>query len=104
MHKHDLPVWVQGDWMIGEYRNCDMPLGVTRLFSGRLRRTDLAWPHFQRVSPTEICGPRWAPPTVDKPKRIGLRSIDTSESCRSAFMEGFSGRKAIGQGGSCLAL
>ena len=35
MHKHDLPVWVQGDWMIGEYRNCDMPLGVTRLFCGR---------------------------------------------------------------------
>ncbi len=23
-HNHDTPVWIQGDWMIGEYRNCDL--------------------------------------------------------------------------------
>lgn len=23
-HKHDTPVWIQGNWMVGEYRNCQM--------------------------------------------------------------------------------
>lgn len=23
-HEHDTPVWIQGDWMVGEYRNCQM--------------------------------------------------------------------------------
>ena len=35
MHSHNTPVWVQGDWVVGEYRNCDMPLGNTRLFCGK---------------------------------------------------------------------
>jgi hypothetical protein len=35
MHNYDLPVWVPGEWMVGEYRNCDMPLGVSRLFCSR---------------------------------------------------------------------
>jgi hypothetical protein len=35
MHNHKTPVWVQGDWMVGEYRDCDMPHGVARLFCGK---------------------------------------------------------------------
>ena len=35
MHSQNTPVWVQGDWMVGEFRNCDMPLGTTRLFCGK---------------------------------------------------------------------
>lgn len=35
MHNRSTPVWVQGDWRVGEYRNCDMPLGTTRLFCGK---------------------------------------------------------------------
>lgn len=35
MHNRNMPVWVQGDWMVGEYRDCDMPLGVARLFCGK---------------------------------------------------------------------
>jgi hypothetical protein len=23
-HQHDTPIWIQGDWMVGEYRNCQM--------------------------------------------------------------------------------
>lgn len=23
-HDHDTPVWIQGDWMVGEYRHCQM--------------------------------------------------------------------------------
>lgn len=23
-HNHDTPVWIQGDWLVGEYRECDM--------------------------------------------------------------------------------
>lgn len=23
-HNHDTPVWIQGDWMVGEYRDCGM--------------------------------------------------------------------------------
>ena len=49
-HDHDTPVWISGNWMVGEYRNCGMltttpPLGVTmsqqtraelpRLFCGK---------------------------------------------------------------------
>lgn len=34
-HNQNTPVWVQGDWTVGEYRNCDMPLGSTRLFCGK---------------------------------------------------------------------
>ena len=24
VHNHDTPVWVQGDWLVGEYRDCKM--------------------------------------------------------------------------------
>lgn len=24
LHSHDTPVWIAGDWMVGEYRNCQM--------------------------------------------------------------------------------
>ena len=49
-HSHDTPVWIEGDWMVGEYRECEMmtktpPPGVTlspevraelpRLFCGK---------------------------------------------------------------------
>ena len=34
-HDHDTPVWIQGDWLVGEYRECDMPARTTRLFCGR---------------------------------------------------------------------
>lgn len=33
-HDHDTPVWIQGDWLVGEYRKCDMPVRTTRLFCG----------------------------------------------------------------------
>jgi hypothetical protein len=23
-HSHDTPVWIQGDWLVGEYRECNM--------------------------------------------------------------------------------
>lgn len=23
-HNHDTPIWIQGDWMVGEYRTCQM--------------------------------------------------------------------------------
>jgi hypothetical protein len=23
-HNHDTPVWIQGDWLVGEYRDCQM--------------------------------------------------------------------------------
>ncbi len=23
-HDHDTPVWIQGDWLVGEYRDCEM--------------------------------------------------------------------------------
>jgi len=23
-HSHDTPVWIQGDWLVGEYRDCQM--------------------------------------------------------------------------------
>lgn len=26
-HSHDTPVWIQGDWMNGEYRDCEMLTG-----------------------------------------------------------------------------
>jgi hypothetical protein len=32
MHRHNTPVWIQGNWMVGEYRYCDMPVGAARLF------------------------------------------------------------------------
>lgn len=34
-HNHDTPVWIAGDWMVGEYRLCDMPVKTTRLFCGK---------------------------------------------------------------------
>lgn len=34
-HYHKTPVWVQGNWMVGESRDCDMPRGVTRLFCSK---------------------------------------------------------------------
>jgi len=34
-HSHDTPVWIQSDWLVGEYRECDMPARTTRLFCGR---------------------------------------------------------------------
>ena len=33
-HDHDTPVWIQGNWLVGEYRKCDMPARTTRLFCG----------------------------------------------------------------------
>jgi hypothetical protein len=24
VHNHDTPVWIEGDWMVGEYRECEM--------------------------------------------------------------------------------
>jgi hypothetical protein len=34
-HSHDTPAWIQGDWLVGEYRLCDMPARTERLFCGR---------------------------------------------------------------------
>jgi hypothetical protein len=34
IHRHNTPVWIQGDWMVGQYRNCDMPVEAVRLFCG----------------------------------------------------------------------
>jgi len=33
-HSHDTPVWIQGDWSVGEYRNCQMLVSASRLFCG----------------------------------------------------------------------
>ena len=32
-HNHDTPVWIQGDWLVGEYRECDMQT-TTTVFEG----------------------------------------------------------------------
>jgi hypothetical protein len=32
-HSHDTPVWIQGDWLVGEYRECDMQT-TTPAFEG----------------------------------------------------------------------
>jgi hypothetical protein len=53
MHNHNTPVWVQGDWMIGEYRDCDMPLGVARLFCGKSRANGSGLAAFPEVVSNE---------------------------------------------------
>src|ERR1035437_5466914 len=51
-HSHDTPVWVAGDWIVGEYRDCGMrttttPVGVTML---QTERAEL---------PRLFCGKNW---------------------------------------------
>jgi len=36
-HSHDTPVWIAGDWMVGEYRDCDMR---TKTVPGRNKELD----------------------------------------------------------------
>lgn len=51
-HSHDTPVWIAGDWMVGEYRDCGMltttpPAGIVL---SQTARTEL---------PRLFCGKNW---------------------------------------------
>lgn len=80
-HDHDTPVWMQGDWMVGEYRDCGMltatpPAGVTltpearaalpRLFCGKnwngvgIVEFQLAMPNFDAATDAIWKGGDWS--------------------------------------------
>lgn len=46
---HDTPVWIHGDWMVGEYRNCEM---LTTPQGAKLK------PEVQAELPRLFCGDR----------------------------------------------
>jgi hypothetical protein len=58
-HDHDTPVWIQGDWLVGEYRDCGMltttpPAGVVL---SQTARAEL---------PRLFCGKNWEGEGVDE--------------------------------------
>ncbi len=51
-HSHDTPVWISGDWIVGEYRDCGMltttpPIGV------------VLSPMVRAELPRLFCGKKW---------------------------------------------
>lgn len=40
-HNRDTPIWIKGDWMIGEYRNCQM-LTTTVRFRSQNRTSEIS--------------------------------------------------------------
>ncbi len=45
-HNHDTPVWIKGDWQVGEYRVCDMFVKSPRLFCGMDNKQGLSMFQF----------------------------------------------------------
>lgn len=77
-HSHDTPVWIQGDWLVGEYRTC-----------GMLTRTQLTGSvRSQKVLaelPRLLCGRDW--------DNAGLfefvnATTDVSEATKNALWNG----------------
>jgi hypothetical protein len=47
-HSHDTPVWIEGDWLVGEYRDCQMRTKTARL-------GESSWGSIERL-PRLFCG------------------------------------------------
>jgi hypothetical protein len=41
LHTNNTPVWIEGDWQVGEYRKCQMLLATPRLFCGTWESADV---------------------------------------------------------------
>jgi len=52
-HDHDTPVWIHGDWMVGEYRDCGMR--TTTPFAGIVQSQEA-----RAELPRLFCGKNWA--------------------------------------------
>jgi len=52
-HNHDTPVWIHGDWMVGEYRDCGMR--TTTPFAGIVQSQEA-----RAELPRLFCGKNWA--------------------------------------------
>lgn len=52
-HDHDTPVWIHGDWMVGEYRHCGMR--TTAPFAGIVQSQEA-----RAELPRLFCGKNWA--------------------------------------------
>lgn len=52
-HDHDTPVWIPGDWMVGEYRDCGMR--TTTPFAGIVQSQEA-----RAELPRLFCGKNWA--------------------------------------------
>jgi hypothetical protein len=49
-HDHDTPVWIQGDWLVGEYRECDMQTSTPAFEGSHYDAEDL------KTLPRLFCG------------------------------------------------
>lgn len=52
VHHHGTPVWIHGDWLVGEYRECDM-ITTTPMVEG-LRYSNEELEHLPRLYCSEI--------------------------------------------------
>jgi hypothetical protein len=56
-HEHDTPVWIRGDWMVGEYRDCNM-LTTTPVMEGQHYSAD-ELSHLPRLYCAEVSDGFW---------------------------------------------
>jgi len=94
-HDHDTPTWIQGDWLQGEYRTCDMPVRVVRLFCGRTTAGGRTWQPFPIAFRTMMLSPHSAPQCIGTHRLIGPHLKNTSMCFQYATWGGSLGRNLI---------